>query len=104
MTVPQRQMLGGWRWWHTPDIPALGRWRQGDWEYKASLSYIVSLRPVYYRNRVTNNRLLEHLPCSCQALGLVLSSLETWCGDVSQPSSQMQAERSDIAGCIEFER
>lgn len=31
VTMLQRQMLGGWEWWHTPEIPAL-RVEQGDLE------------------------------------------------------------------------
>jgi hypothetical protein len=30
-----------WVWWYTPVIPVLGRLRQDDCEFKASLSYIV---------------------------------------------------------------
>jgi hypothetical protein len=28
-----------WAWWHTPIIPALGKVRQEDSEFKASLGY-----------------------------------------------------------------
>ena len=34
-------------WWHTPVIPVLGRWKQKDWEFKAILGYIVSMRPAW---------------------------------------------------------
>jgi hypothetical protein len=29
-------------WWSTPVIPALGRWRQKDGKFEASLGYIVT--------------------------------------------------------------
>jgi hypothetical protein len=32
-----------WAWWHTPVIPALGRLRQEDREFKSSLGYIARL-------------------------------------------------------------
>lgn len=34
-------------WWHTPDISAFGSERQGDQEFKFTLSYIVSRSPAW---------------------------------------------------------
>jgi hypothetical protein len=31
-------------WWHTPGIPALQRWRQKDYKFKAILNYTTKLR------------------------------------------------------------
>jgi hypothetical protein len=36
----------GWAWWFIPVIPPPRRWKQEDQEFKASLGYIASLRPV----------------------------------------------------------
>jgi hypothetical protein len=36
-----------WVWWCMLVIPALGRLRQEDLEFKASLGCIVNLRPVW---------------------------------------------------------
>jgi hypothetical protein len=30
-----------WEWWYTPVVPALGRLKQEDGEFKASLGYVV---------------------------------------------------------------
>lgn len=49
-------------WWHMIVISALGRWRQGDYKFKAILSDIESLRPVwgymrpYLKSKITNLR------------------------------------------------
>jgi hypothetical protein len=32
-----------WMWWHTPIIPALGRMKQKDGQFKANLGYMVTL-------------------------------------------------------------
>jgi hypothetical protein len=32
-------------WWHTPKLPALGKWRQKDQKVKVILGYIKSSRP-----------------------------------------------------------
>jgi hypothetical protein len=34
-------------WWWVPVLPALGRWRQEDQEFKVNLSFIVSLKTVW---------------------------------------------------------
>jgi hypothetical protein len=34
-------------WWFTSVISALGKWKQEDLEFKASLSYIGNLRPAW---------------------------------------------------------
>lgn len=34
-------------WWHPPIIPAPGKWRLRDQNFKARLSYIVSQRPAW---------------------------------------------------------
>jgi hypothetical protein len=49
--------LAGW-WWHTPVIPALGRQRKADSEFKASLVYKVSSRTgrATQRHPVSKNK------------------------------------------------
>jgi hypothetical protein len=38
-------------WWHTPGIPALGRQRQKDPEFKASLNYIASPKTICLKRK-----------------------------------------------------
>ena len=47
-----------WAWWRTPLIPALGRQRQVDSEFEASLVYKVSSRTAkaIQRNPVSKNQ------------------------------------------------
>jgi hypothetical protein len=40
------KILTGLVWWHIPIIPALGKQRQEDYEFKTLLGYLVSSRPV----------------------------------------------------------
>lgn len=42
----QNGPVKGQTWWHMPVIPALGRWKKEDQEFKFILSYILNLRPV----------------------------------------------------------
>jgi hypothetical protein len=44
-----------WAWWLKPVIPSLGTLRQEDWEFKASLGYIVR---TYTKNKQKVNQLL----------------------------------------------
>jgi hypothetical protein len=47
-----------WAWWHTPVIPALGRLKQKNHGFKASLGYIV--RPcLKKKNRISSLKNIE---------------------------------------------
>jgi hypothetical protein len=39
MLVLKKLQIINWVWWHTSVIPALGRYRQEDQEFKASLGF-----------------------------------------------------------------
>lgn len=42
--------------WYIPVIPSLGRWTRGDWRFKVSLSYIVSLKPTWTPKDLFSNK------------------------------------------------
>lgn len=50
LTIKRGQVCRGW--WHTPAIPAFGRWRKGDQEFKPPLSY----RNSCLKNKQQKNR------------------------------------------------
>jgi hypothetical protein len=43
-------------WWHTPVIPALGRLRQENHEFEASLGYIPSSRSTWAVNKTLSQK------------------------------------------------
>lgn len=98
VTVSQRQMLGGQRWWHTAEIPALGRWSRVIGKYQASLGYI------WRGSQCTLETLSQTTGCQstclaqCQALASVLSPLESRCGDVN-PKAQFSDAGGQISRC-----
>ena len=53
-----KRLSAAGQWWHTPLIPALGRQRQVDFEFEASLDYRVSTRTARAteRNAVSKNK------------------------------------------------
>jgi hypothetical protein len=45
-SVKIKIVVSSWVWWSMPEIPALKRQRQEDFEFEVGLSYIASSRPA----------------------------------------------------------
>jgi hypothetical protein len=67
-------------WWFIPVIPAFGRLRQVDYEFKASLGYIVRLclKPLYTPKKGEDGNFMLRIFCHTKKIFLVLKNKAFW--------------------------